>query len=140
MGRGSAGSRRARESGNPRVATSGTAPSLSLRAGGAWHSGGCTAVPALCSGVGRLYLSVVIFVFSLLLSVAGGDVCVCGESGRALLPEHPSCHSTWYTKPTAFIFKLGFKKKKKVDLMSCRMSLFVNPLPDAPVTSCYVML
>lgn len=77
MGRGSAGSRRARESGNPRVAASGTAPSLSLRAGGAWHSGGCTAVPALCSGVGRLYLSVVILFSSLLLSVAGGGVCVC---------------------------------------------------------------
>lgn len=58
------------------MAASGTAPSLSLRAGGAWHSGGCTAVPAVCSGVGRLYLSVFIFFFSLLLSVAGGDVRV----------------------------------------------------------------
>lgn len=99
-----------------------------------WGLHGC-ACPALRRWE-TLFVCVHLFLFA---SECGWGRCVCGERSRALLPKHPSCHGAWYTKPTAFIFKLGLKKKK-VDLMSCRMSLFVNPLPDAPVTSCYVML
>lgn len=113
-------------------------PGTGAAARGPRHSGGCVAVPALCLDPGRLYLSAsILFLFA---SECGGGRCVCarGERGRALLPGHPSYHGARYTKPTAFIFKLGLKKK--VDLTSCRMPLFVNPLPDAPVTSCYIML
>lgn len=71
-------------------------------------------------------LFVCVHLLFLFASECGWGRCACGERGRALLLEHPSCHGAWYTKPTAFIFKLGLKKKSGSNVLQ-NVSLCKSP-------------
>lgn len=71
--------------------------------------------------------------FPALASFLTTPVIAC-DGKEAILPQ------CLVEKVDCFYLQTQIKKKKKVDIMSCRMPPFVNLLPDAPVTSCYIML
>lgn len=72
-----------------------------------------------------------------------GDVQL-GATARGALALRPDFSDypiiARYKESIVFIFKLILKKLPEVAAVSCRMPPPANRLPDAPHTSCYIML